>query len=664
MKINLLGAALLALASCLSAAAQTPGATFGLFGYASMTTGTTGGAGGTTVTVNTGTALQAAIRNKGAQPLTIYINGTITLANSPTLTKIDVKDVSDVSIIGFDRLGELNGIGVKVFRANNIILQNLKVHNVLASTGDGDCIGIEGPANHIWVDHCEMYNVYQGVGTDDYDGLLDAKANCQYITYSWNYLHDGWKASLCGFTDTDNFDRKITYHHNRFENINSRLPLFRFGTGHVFNNYYKDIASTCVNSRMGACLKIESNYYENARNPYVTAYSPVDGYGDMVGNTLVNSPFVYASDVHVLTACAAVVPYVYSGVLNPAANVPAIVLANAGIGKVGPTLAPGTFSVTASALGRGAVSPASGIYTLGQAVTLTATPSIGWQFAGWSGDTTTATNPLSFRVRNSKALRATFTLIPGTGAPGPLIRIEDTNTPATGLCSFDGVVSPNTGADNGNVINLTNSTARAIVWKVEVTPAGAYELKWRYSNSSTSSGFTDQLSINGVVVNPVVAFPRTASSTTFGLATQNVTFINGVNEIRLETTAVASSADIDWLEITGNRIVPTNCSNAIGSTLVLTAKPGTGPAAPQVIAFPNPTTGSVTFEVSLPAPGPVGITLFSITGTKVAEVATGAASFGIGTHRIEYQNNKLPAGLYFYVVSTGGGIYREKLLVE
>ena len=662
MKRNLLCGALLTLASCFSAYSQTPGATFGVFGYAAMTTGTTGGAGGTTVTVSTGTALQAAIRNKGAQPLTIYINGTITLANSPTLTKIDVKDVSDVSIIGFDRLGEFNGIGIKVFRANNIILQNLKVHNVLAGTGDGDCIGIEGPANHIWVDHCELYNVYQGVGTDDYDGLLDAKADCQYITYSWNYLHDAWKASLCGFTETDNFDRKITYHHNRFENINSRLPLFRFGTGHVFNNYYKDIASTCVNSRMGACLKIESNYFENARNPYVAAYSPQDGFGDIVGNTLVNSPFVYASDVHLLTACTAVVPYTYGTVLNPVADVPALVVANAGIGKVGPTLAPGTYSVTASALGQGTVSPASGIYNAGQSVTLTATPNIGWQFAGWSGDTVTTTNPLTFRVRNSKALRATFTLIPGTGNPGPLIRIEDTNTPLTGLCSFDGAISQNTGADNGAVINLSNSAARAIVWKVEVAPAGAYELKWRYSNSSASSGFTGKLMINGVVVNAVAPFPRTASSTTFGLATQNVTLANGVNENRLETTAAASFADIDWLEITGNRIVPTNCANAVGSVNVLAAKTGT--AAPEVQAYPNPATGTTTFEVTLAKASPVRITLFSLTGAKVAEVPVAAGTLAVGTHRVAYGLGRLPAGLYFYEVATSGGITSAKLLVE
>ncbi|WP_216679731.1 hypothetical protein [Hymenobacter siberiensis] len=52
---------LLALVSSFPAFAQTGGAVYGLFGYASMTTGTTGGAGGTSVTVSTGTALQAAI---------------------------------------------------------------------------------------------------------------------------------------------------------------------------------------------------------------------------------------------------------------------------------------------------------------------------------------------------------------------------------------------------------------------------------------------------------------------------------------------------------------------------------------------------------------------------------------------------------------------------
>ena len=162
MKKNLL-LALLALCGVAPAASAQTGATpnFGLVGYAGMTTGTTGGAGGASVTVSTGTALMAAIRaNTTNAPLTIYINGIITPANTPsTYDKIEIKDRNNISLIGVGTSGELNGIGIYVRRAGNIIIQNLKIHHVLL--GPKTAIGIEGPANHIWVDHCELYNQYR-----------------------------------------------------------------------------------------------------------------------------------------------------------------------------------------------------------------------------------------------------------------------------------------------------------------------------------------------------------------------------------------------------------------------------------------------------------------------------------------------------------------------
>ncbi|WP_426061104.1 T9SS type A sorting domain-containing protein [Hymenobacter sp. B1770] len=334
MKTRLLVAALAACISGTPAFAQT--APFGLYGYANMTSGTTGGAGGTSVTVSTGTELMNAIRAKTVSaPLIIYVNGTITPANTPsTYDKIEIKDRNNISIIGVGTSGEFNGIGLYVRRASNVIIQNLKIHHV--ALGPKDCIGIEGPADHIWVDHCELYNQFQGVHQDFYDGLLDAKDDTEYLTFSWNYLHDAWKASLSGYTETDTYNRKITYHHNRFENINSRLPLSRGGQSHVFNNYYKDIASTAINSRVGACVKIENNYFDNTKNPYVSAYSSVVGYGDISGNSLNNnSVFQYSGDTYALGACTLAVPYAYAAVLTPAADVPAAVLVGAGVGRVG-----------------------------------------------------------------------------------------------------------------------------------------------------------------------------------------------------------------------------------------------------------------------------------------------------------------------------------------
>jgi len=300
----------------------------GYVGFATMNGGTTGGAGGATVTVSTGTALQNAINDKDPNaPLTIYVDGVITPANSPGLTKIDVKDTNNVSIVGAAPYGEFDGIGIKITRAKNVIIRNLKIHHV--DIGDKDGISIEGPASNIWVDHNEIYNSLD-VDKDYYDGLIDAKSTSEYITISYNYLHDSWKTSLVGSSDTDNFDRKITYHHNRWENINSRGPLFRFGQGHLFNNYYNNIIDTGINSRMGAKLRIEHNVFENSKDPIVSLYSDQPGYWDVENNVFINSTGNQpTNDTTTYTP-----PYSYTP--DPVEDTKAIVLQQAGVGKIAP----------------------------------------------------------------------------------------------------------------------------------------------------------------------------------------------------------------------------------------------------------------------------------------------------------------------------------------
>ena len=307
---------------------------FQLVGFASVGDGTTGGAGGDTVIVSTGNALQDALEAKkdSNTPLVIVVKGLINQANSIGLNKIDVKEVNDVTILGDDKGAEFDGIGIKIRRASNIIIRNLKIHHV--AIGEKDCIGIEGPADHIWIDHCELYNEYQGADKDYYDGLLDAKADAEYITYSWNFLHDSWKTALVGSSESDTFDRKLTMHHNYFLNCNSRLPLFRGSTGHFFNNYFKDITSTTINTRINACVLIQNNYFENANNPWVSAYSNVLGGADTMGNILVNSPFKYSGDTHQPYHCSPTIPYAYEHVLHSAELVPELVMQFAGVGKL------------------------------------------------------------------------------------------------------------------------------------------------------------------------------------------------------------------------------------------------------------------------------------------------------------------------------------------
>lgn len=302
---------------------------FSLVGFATLNGGTTGGEGGEVVYVSTGVDLQNEI-NKGG-PRIIYVNGTINPQNNNNKYVVEVKNVSRISIIGVGTKGELNGVGIKIYNANNIIIRNLKIHNVkdpAIATQGPDCITISGPARNIWIDHCELYNQFQGVDKDYYDGLLDINGDVAYVTVSWCYLHDSWKTSLIGSSDTDNYNRTITYHHNWFRNCNSRLPSFRFGEGHIFNNYYQDITGSAINSRMGAKLRIEHNYFENVRNPIGSWDSSEIGYWDIAGNIFINC----SGSIPDASTCYYVPPYNYS--LDPVEKVKDLVTQYAGVGRI------------------------------------------------------------------------------------------------------------------------------------------------------------------------------------------------------------------------------------------------------------------------------------------------------------------------------------------
>ena len=317
-------------------------------GFAAFNFDLTGGAGGTVVTVDNGADLQAALNTAASTntPVTVYVDGVITDANTGgTGSPIEIRDMNDVSIIGVADRGEFDGIGILIKRANNVIIQNLKIHHVL--TEGKDAIGIEGDndgstTSNIWIDHNELYSTLS-VDKDFYDGLVDSKRGAKNITISYNYLHDHWKASLHGHTesdtDSDNTDRFITFHHNRFENIESRLPLFRYGFGHLYNNYYNGISSTAINSRIGAELQIEHNVFEQTQNPIVSFYSDVIGYWNTAGNVFGTGVTWTEPDAGDVSAgpdaeptSSYTVPYDYA--LDDAGSVKVKVINHSGVGKI------------------------------------------------------------------------------------------------------------------------------------------------------------------------------------------------------------------------------------------------------------------------------------------------------------------------------------------
>ncbi len=321
----------------------------------------TGGQGGREVTVSTGTQLNAALCSRGSmtEPIVIKVNGTISHANTTAqgcntqADVIEIKKMSNVSIIGVGTNALFEEMGIHVRDASNIIIQNVHIRNVKKSgsptSNGGDAIGIETNVDRVWVDH--NWLEASGGEKDGYDSLLDMKAGVTNVTVSYNLFNDSSRAGLIGSSDSDDSNTNITFHHNWYKNIEQRTPLIRHALVHMYNNYWSntsiDYMFHAINSRMNAKALVESNYFYNVNNPLIASDdSDVAGcwqtnndntvlpsiyYSRTVGNGALVIPEVVNGQLQ--STCSVSVPY--SVQKDAAANVPAIVMANAGTGKIG-----------------------------------------------------------------------------------------------------------------------------------------------------------------------------------------------------------------------------------------------------------------------------------------------------------------------------------------
>lgn len=82
----------------------------------------------------------------------------------------------------------------------------------------------------------------------------------------------------------------MTYHHNHWTNVNSRLPSIRFGTGHVYSSCYEDNPTSGINSRMGAQVLVEQCYFGSTKLAITTDLdSDLPGFAVSTNNVFVAS---------------------------------------------------------------------------------------------------------------------------------------------------------------------------------------------------------------------------------------------------------------------------------------------------------------------------------------------------------------------------------------
>jgi pectate lyase len=324
-------------------------ATGGVTGYATQNGGTTGGAGGQTVRATTGTAIHQALcsRASSSTPITIQVEGTINHGNTTKVSgdscstaadKIELKQISNVTIVGVGNGAVFDQLGIHIRESSNIIIQNVTVRNVKKSgsptSNGGDAIGMESDVRNVWVDHTTLEA--SGGESEGYDGLFDMKDNTQYVTLSYSILRNSGRGGLIGSSETDTGSGNITFHHNKYENIDSRTPLLRGGVAHIYNNHYVSLNESGINSRAGAKAKVDNNYFEDSKDVLGTFYTDQAGYWQVSGNTFDNVTWSAPgtdnnpAGPNVTSNTSVSVPYSYT--LDSASCVPAVVAQTAGAG--------------------------------------------------------------------------------------------------------------------------------------------------------------------------------------------------------------------------------------------------------------------------------------------------------------------------------------------
>jgi pectate lyase len=329
---------------------QASAATGGVTGYATQNGGTTGGAGGQTVRATTGTAIHTALCNRASSstPIIIQVEGTITVGNTAKVSGdscntaagvIELKQISNVTLVGVGGGAVFDQIGIHVRESSNIIIQNVTVQNVKKSgsptSNGGDAIGMESTVHNVWVDH----NTLLASGGEDqgYDSLIDMKAGTNYVTVSYNTFRNSGRGGLVGSSDSDTGNGPVTFHHNLYENIDSRTPLLRAATAHIYNNYYVSLNKSGINPRDGGKAKVENNYFKNSQDVLGTFYTDLMGSWQVAGNIFDNVTWTspgtenHPAGPNVQSTTTVSIPYAYS--LDAASCVPTVVAQTAGANK-------------------------------------------------------------------------------------------------------------------------------------------------------------------------------------------------------------------------------------------------------------------------------------------------------------------------------------------
>lgn len=401
--------------------------------------GVTGGGNGPITVVTTRAALETALKASGAAR--IIVQGSIQM----TYLSIEAHDKTLLGLPGSKLVNNTqtkDGSGIINLKAStNVIFRNLTFEGPGAYDADGrDNLTVDG-CSKIWVDHCDFQ--------DGMDGNYDHKGLTDNVTVSWcrfRYLKSP-KAGGSGGTDDHRFTNlvgsndsdkpsdgkySITWQYCWWDNgCVERMTRARNAQLHFLNCYWNTNTGKCLLGLGG----VTDTYVENS--VFAGSGEKYRNYGNGTVNLTTTGCTAPPSNVGSAAAPS------YNHEVIPASGVVSAVTGKCGAGATLTVTTGGavsascggvdpvtTYTLTTTTTGPGTVTlnPAGGTYDEGTVVTVTATPSSGGTFSGWSGALTGTNNPTTITMNANKSITATFAQVQALAVPNNITASSTTNS--------------------------------------------------------------------------------------------------------------------------------------------------------------------------------------------------------------------------------------------
>lgn len=179
----------------------------------------------------------------------------------------------------------------------------------------------------------------------------------------------------------------------------------------------------------------------------------------------------------------------------------------------------------------------------------------------------------------------------------------------------------------------------SVSWNVDVATAGDYMLRIFYA---TDAEVTGEVSANGTVVDPSVAFSDTAD-----VFTEIFTLPNGANTIML--SSAQGGVVVDYVQLISYTSTGLEDDTKLPEGYSLSQN------------YPNPFNPTTKINFSLGKASNVKLIVYNILGQKVATLVNGFMPSG--AHQIHFDAKLLSSGVYFYGLETADFTYYKKMML-